>query len=173
MFNTIYRRTSGPEITSVLQHLDIDLATGVYNNGLLMVLAETEGSEILAEWDWLFGERATGLITTGLGDVFFLRKSTNEIFYMNTQSGEPVFITTDISWFINQFLIGTQVMEDVIWRKRIEALISKNRPLKYLEAFILEPWIILGGEDKPENYSIGDCDVYLCLVGQTHERLSS
>ncbi|QJW48483.1 DUF1851 domain-containing protein [bacterium BFN5] len=173
MFNTLYKRNSGPEITSVLQRLGIDVATGVYNNGLLMVLDEKESSKIMADWDWLFRERVIALITTGLGNVFLLKQSSSEIFYLDTQGVELIFITSEISWFINEFLIKSIVLEDVILWERIEKLILKNRPLEYLETFILEPWIIFGGEDKLENYGIGDCDVYISLLGQTYEPLKS
>lgn len=116
-----------------------------------MVLDEKESSKIMVDWDWLFRERVIALITTGLGNVFLFKKSSSEIFYLDTQGVELIFITSEISWFINEFLIKSKVIEDVIWCERIEKLILKNRPLEYLEAFVLEPWIILGGEDKLEN----------------------
>jgi len=108
----------------------------------------------MLDWDWLFKERYVALITTGLGDVFLLKKSTREIFYMDPQGGSAEFIDTKVDWFLNEFLVKPEIAESLIWQERIEDLISKQRPLKYHEVFILEPWIILGGEDKVENYAM-------------------
>ena len=175
MFNTIYQRTDASElqVESMLQKLGFNIPVGVYNNGLLMVLDIQNSKEIMADWDWLFKERCIALITTGIGNVFLLKESTGEIFHMDVQSGKPEFIDLEVDWFINEFLVKPQIIESVIWRERIEKLISYNRPLKYHEAFILEPWIILGGQEKIENYKIGACDVYLSLVGQTNEQVNT
>ncbi len=44
---------------------------------------------------------------------------------------------------------------------------KEDMGINVLEAFILKPWILLGGTDKPENYVIGNLSTYLDLVSQT------
>ena len=38
------------------------------------------------------------------------------------------------------------------------------------ETYILKPWILLGGNDNIENYSIGNLNVYLDLVSKAQNK---
>ena len=53
------------------------------------------------------------------------------------------------------------------FKEKFKKITSLFGYLKYGEAFILKPWILLGGTDKPENYVIGNLSTYLDLVSQT------
>jgi hypothetical protein len=57
---------------------------------------------------------------------------------------------------------------DVVFHKSLfDELVTRLGPLNYHRIFILEPWLILGGVNKPETYGSGDCGTYLDLVAQT------
>jgi hypothetical protein len=67
-------------------------------------------------------------------------------------------------------LVDPQVVANLLRTDYFAELVRFKRPLNYHEVFILEPWPMLGGQDEPENYDIGMCDVYVDLVGQAHRR---
>lgn len=175
MFIKKFVKTDEPMINqlSSFKKFNVEIPAGAYNHGLLHILDEKAGGEILSSWDWLFGKKCLGLVTTGIGEVFYWKESSKEIYYFNPQAGESEYIDDDPEWFINEFLIKRRILEEVMWEERIDQLIHQMRPLRYKEAFILEPWIMLGGEEKIENYGVGDCEVYLDLVGRTFKKINS
>lgn len=89
---------------------------------------------------------------------------------MDVQRAEVEFVDGDISWFLDEFLVCPNVVEKVLMKDHFEEICRLKRALKYHEAFILEPWPILGGKADGANYGIGHCDVYIDLVGQFHKR---
>jgi hypothetical protein len=73
---------------------------------------------------------------------------------------------------LGAFLQEADVVEKVLRRSALDQLVARQRPLRYHEAFILDPWLIWGGVDRPENYKIGHCGIYVDLVGQTWPQLA-
>lgn len=140
-------------------------AVGAYNNGLLMVVDGAIATAILDQWRWLVDETCVALMTTGFGDVFFWNPA-NGINHLETQRGTVEFVDAEIDWFLSEFLMNPSVVNDVLKRDQFEKLVQLKRPLLYHEVFILEPWLMLGGADRIENYAIGRCGEYLALVGQ-------
>ncbi len=105
-------------------------------------------------------------MTTGFGDVF-LWEPDQGVSFLEVQRGEVEPIDPDVRWFLNDFLHKPTIIEQVLRKPRFDELVNRLGALPYHSAFILKPWPMLGGEDKIENYSSGDCRVYFDLVGQS------
>lgn len=157
------------ELRSAFEAVFDQPTVGAYNNGLLMILDAVSGRSILTSWEPLIGRGCTGLVTTAFGDIFFWNPS-NGMNFLEVQRGEVEFIDPEVEWFLSDFLINPTVIESVLRAEQFERLVKKTRPLRYHEAFILEPWQLLGGQEKDENFTIGQCSTYLDLVGQTRFR---
>lgn len=142
-------------------------AVGTYNNGLFTILDESASHRFLTNWSWLVGQKALALITTGFGDVFFWIPKDG-VHFLGVQRAEVESVDSEIGWFLEEFMVNSQVVESVFRKHCLDELVHIRRPLRYGEAFILEPWLMLGGQDKIDNYGIGECSVYLELVCQTH-----
>lgn len=142
-------------------------SVGMYNRGLLAVVDSESSTAILEPWSWLVGEECAALATTGFGDVFFWQPSEKLIKFLDVQRGTTEFIDADIDWFLDEFLTNQDILENVLKKSQLESLVQRYRPLEYHEAFILQPWLRLGGVDMVENYVIGQCSVYLDLVCQS------
>jgi hypothetical protein len=142
---------------------------GVYNDGLLTVLDDAIGATILADWRSLLEWRkATALMITGLGNIFFVDRDSGELFFLDVQEVEMGFVGNDVRQLLDTFLTHPGVIEDVLRGERLVELVQAKRPLKYGECFILVPWLMLGGRDEVERYDIGSASVYVELVRQTH-----
>ena len=76
-------------------------AVGAYNNGILMVVDEAIGTNILDRWRWLVDESCFVLMTTGFGDVFFWNPE-NGINHLKfeTQRATVEFVDAEIEWFL-------------------------------------------------------------------------
>ena len=66
--------------------------------------------------------------------------------------------------------VDDRIASSVLKTDKLLDLTNRLRPLQYGEAFLLVPWLVLGGLDEPQNYEIGGCAVYLNLVAQYHFR---
>lgn len=144
---------------------------GVYESGLLTVLDEASGAHFLRSWAWLLGQGCIALLTTGFGDVFYW--GNQEINWLNVQRGTVEPVDPDVHWFLDEFLSDEGVITSALRRSQLQDIVLLQRPLRYLEAFILRPWLIMGGVDEPAHYEIGHCGVYVDLVGQTHFQVSA
>lgn len=140
------------------------LQAGMYNDGLIAVVDADASEKILGAWNWLTSD-SVALLTTGLGDVFFWKKDESAVYFLNVQHGTTEFVDRDLKWFLDEFLEKDGVVEEVLRKSLFDSLVKHHRALRYHEAFILEPWQMLGGEEKVEDFAIGQCAVYLELVG--------
>jgi len=138
---------------------------GTYNEGMVAVVGLTSASTLLRCWTWLLDRDCIPFMTTAFGDVFFWNPACG-VCYLDVQRGEVEFIDSEIEWFLQDFLVNSEIVAEVLRKDRFEELAKKKGPLKYHQVFILEPWACLGGKDAVENYSVGDCGVYLDLIGQ-------
>lgn len=160
-----------PELRSAFSLISGDSdnfpAVGVYNGGIITVVDEVAATIILEQWRWSIDKKCFALMTTGVGDVFFWNPA-NGINHLESQRGSIEFIDSEMEWFLSDFLTNPSVVRDVLKRNPFEKIVQLNRPLRYHEVCILEPWLMLGGADKIENYTIGKCGEYLSLVGNAH-----
>lgn len=145
-------------------------AVGAYENGLFSVVDAETGRDLLESWEWLLGDNWIAFLTTGFGDVFFL--ADDEVRWLDVQRAHVEFIDREVTWCLDNFLADAGVLTKVLRKPLLDELVRRLRPLEYHEAFILKPWRLLGGEDRPENYEIGHCGVYVDLVGQTIPQLT-
>jgi hypothetical protein len=159
-----------PSVFSSFKELSAPPQVGMYNGGLLAVVDPGTSRSFQESWSWLVGGETVVLMTTGFGDLFLWRGPEQGIWFLEVQRGELEFIDTNVSWFLNEFLNDPDVVRDVLRKNRFNQLKAKYRPLKYHETFILEPWPMLGGTDKDDAYGIGQCMVYVSLVGQALAR---
>ncbi len=161
-------RPSG-ERTSAFALITSDLQdtpqVGTYDSGIISVVDTHLGESLLRSWDWLVPRESKAIVTTAFGDLFLWQPHVG-ISFLEVQRGEVTFVDSEAQWFLDEFLLDSRVQDDVLRRPRFEQLKERLRGLEYLEAFILEPWQILGGEDSLGQYTIGSCSVYLDLVGQ-------
>lgn len=144
---------------------------GVYEDGLLTVLDEKASEGFLRSWSWLVGDGSMALMTTGTGDVFFW--AADRVNWLNVQRATVEPVDPELSWFVDEFLVKEGVVEKALRRSRLKELVVSLRPLRYLECFILKPWLILGGVDDVNHYEIGHCGVYVDLVGQTYMQVGT
>lgn len=143
-------------------------AVGCYEGGLLAVVDEVRAQRMLSSWLSRLGpHRTMALITTGFGDVFFWDDASSGVAFLETQRGTVEFIDPDVEWFLSDFLLSPIVVKDILRKPHLELLVSRLGPLKYHEAFIPQPWPLLGGTGSLETCGKGDCSVYVDLVGQT------
>jgi len=160
--------SSVPALGTVASLPDIP-EVGTYNYGLVAVVDADASTTLLDSWKSLVGDSAIALITSGLGDVFFWKKDESAVYFLNVQRGTTELIDHDLHWFLNEFLTKEGVIEEVLRKTLFDSLVKHHRALRFHETFILEPWQMLGGEEKVENFTIGECSVYLDLVGQSHQ----
>jgi hypothetical protein len=157
------------EAESSFSHLDYLVTdqpvAGAYNRGVISVVTAGHAPLLLSEWVSVVGPSALALVTTGFGDVFYFQPSQG-LFFLNVQHASTVFVDTDPAWLCESFLQLPDVVQSVVRTRRFGEIIGANRPLRYLEMFIRNPWECLGGMDRIENYTIGRCDIYLDLVAQ-------
>jgi len=174
VLNSIYEPTDPRNdiesaVATCSQTPTFSLVVGAYSDGMLMVVDKQSGNTLLRNWTWLVGESSIALLTTGFGDIFFWDPS-NGVSYLEVQRAEIEFVDANIGWFLDEFLVHPRVVEKVLRKERFCELSRLKRSLRYHEVFLLQPWLMLGGQDKLENYNIGECNVYLDLVGQSHHR---
>lgn len=139
---------------------------GVYGSGLITLLDDDISKSLFAEWSWLVPRFSAPFAVTGFGDVFFLDPS-HGVHFFEVQAAHIEFVDSNASWAINEFLAQPTIVERVLRRTQLEALIAVHRSIRYGEVFILKPWEILGGDRRTCPYDIGKVDVYLHLMGQT------
>lgn len=143
------------------------LRVGMYDDGLFAIVDAESARTLLSSWHFLDRELRV-LITTGFGDVFAWDEVAKEVCFLNVQYGTVEFVDDEVDWFLDSFLDDPEVVQKVLRKEKFEQLRRRYRSLKYHEVFLLQPWLMLGGVDRDENYGIGLCSVYLDLVGQTH-----
>jgi hypothetical protein len=149
-------------------------APGVYNNGLLTVIGKNVANNYLISWAPMFGLASPyALMVTGFGDVFFLEGSTSEIYFLDILGGYIEFVGRDLKWFINVFLLDSEINEKVLRREALESLVRRERPLLYGECFILKTWmpLIVSGAGGDDEYTVGKASVHVDIVGQTRTML--
>lgn len=153
---------------SAITELDgqLVIAAGVYDGGVITIVDRKSSDTLLRMWPQ-FSSGFPVLFTTAFGEVFVFDQQRKQVVFINTQYGTTTMIDPEIRWVLDEFLEDLGVKTDLLQVEKVKRLQRRYRELNYHEAFILEPWIMFGGMDADENYSVGDCAVYLDLVGQT------
>lgn len=90
--------------------------------------------------------------------------------FFQSQYNTLDLITDSIDELINKALIDNGIKANVLLEDKFNNLYKVIGHLKYNESYILKPWLMLGGKDVVENYSIGNLSVYLELVSQALQK---
>jgi hypothetical protein len=168
-FVDTFRRTQ-PELGAparVNRWLDVPLEAGVYENGLLVLLGNEPAWDYLGSWPILAEKRELLPVAyTGLGDVFLVNEAAGDVFMLNVQDQTLPKAALHCKMLLDSILVRPRILDELLRRDRVNELVGRLGSLEYLQCFILEPWLMAGGDDVVENYVKGDVRTYVNLVGQ-------
>jgi hypothetical protein len=171
-FRSIYRFTeqfaegSRSALNDAFEGLS-EVAAGVYNEGEITLLADSFGLDGFSSWPREFWQGRSPLAVTAFGDFFFWSREARQIDYLEVQRQKVIKAADDPSWFLEGLLTSQKIRAGLLREDLVKRVVARLGPLGYGKCFILEPWQMLGGSDSPENYAVGDVEVYVNLVGQT------
>lgn len=148
----------------------IPIKTGVYNNGIICILDIDVSVNIMKSWEWRFGKSFIPIIATAFGDLFMYSPRNEKCYFFQSQYNTLDLITDSIDELLNKALIDNGIKANVLLEDKFNNLYKVIGHLKYNESYILKPWLMLGGKDVVENYSIGNLSVYLELVSQALQK---
>ena len=147
----------------------VKVQAGVYNDGLITLIAH----DYLALIDFPKNETAftKGLVPfaySAFGDIFLLDTKSNLTLFYQPQFDSYSEIGVGLDAFFNRFLVDSGIREGILRETYIQSVDDVVSIKKYGDCFILQPWQMLGGTDKPANYMVGDFAIYLDLVYQSN-----
>lgn len=143
-----------------------EVTAGVYNEGEITLLADSFDLDGFASWPRPFLQDRSAVAVTAFGDCFCWHTETRQIDYLEVQRQKLIKAADDPDWFMDGLLTSPKIRAELLREDLVRRLVARLGPLSYGKCFILEPWQMLGGFDSPENYCIGDLEVYVNLVGQ-------
>ena len=158
---------------STINHISkgkIPIETGIYNKGLISILDIDVSVNIMKNWEWRFDKHFIPIIATAFGDLFMYSPRSENCYFFQTQYNTLDLITDSIDELLNKALLDNEIKSKVLLQDKFNNVYETIGHLKYNESYILKPWIMLGGKDIIENYSIGSLSVYLDLVSQLLEK---
>ncbi len=85
---------------------------------------------------------------------------------MVSQSVLAVYMLQGIEDHFRSWFDDEESLEAFLDYDRFCPIYEHLGPLKYGQCYALEPLLILGGSDEPENYRIRDLRVYLEILSQ-------
>jgi hypothetical protein len=139
---------------------------GVYSNGLLTILDEELGQRLLTPWECSIGRQPIALAYSSFGDVIYYNNKRDAVHILIPQEKKTNHISRNVERVITEWLSIPGVQNDVLRLHQFEKVRSTQGALEYGECYILEPYLMLGGIDSADNYSVGSIEVYLDLVSQ-------
>lgn len=147
----------------------ISITTGIYNNGLISILDTDITANIIKNWGWKFQKNFIPIISTAFGDLFMYNTISGECYFYQIQYDTFDLITDSLDELLNNALIDNGIITHVLFKDKFSDVFITIGHLKYGETYILKPWLMLGGKDVVENYSIGSLTTYLELVSKSLE----
>lgn len=158
---------------STINHITkgkIPLETGIYNKGIISVLDIDISVNIMKNWEWRFGKSFIPIIATSFGDLFMYSPRSENCYFFQPQYNTLDLVTDSLDELLNKALIDNKIISKVLLKDKFNNVYDTIGHLKYNESYILKPWLMLGGKDVVENYSIGNFSVYLELVSQSLQK---
>lgn len=169
-FESKYLITQQANSEFVLPELGVE--AGCYNDGLIQLVDKEYSLNIdLTNWYLLCNlkNEFQPICFTGFGFLFLYYALSDSVWFLNTDDCSLTNIGIKPKEFLNGFLVFPSVVENTLAAPMFEQVCrKKSQTLNFGQCFILKPYIFLGGEETPENYSVGDFSIYLDLVAQTH-----
>lgn len=147
----------------------IPIETGIYNNGLISVLDIDITVGAMKSWEWRFQKHFIPIISTAFGDLFMYSPRSENCYFFQPQYNTLELITDNMNELLNSALVNSGIKENVLLESKLNEVSKRIGFLKYTETYILKPWILLGGNDSIENYSVGDLTIYLDLVSKAQK----
>lgn len=158
---------------STINHITenrITIDTGIYNNGLISILDIDVTVGIMKSWEWRFQKYFIPIVSTAFGDLFLYSPRSENCYFFQPQYNTLELITDNLDELLNGALIDAGIKEGVLLESKFNEVSNTIGTLKYSETYILKPWILLGGKDNIENYSIGNLNVYLDMVSKVQKK---
>ena len=147
------------------------VAPGSYGGGVFSLCnREFSASIDLGSWSWLIDPGAIVFAYTGFGDFFTWNSESQVVDFINVQYGTKTTPGISFDVFLSDFLVADSIRSSVLRVDRFLEVQGVVGDLNYGSCFILQPWLMLGGSDKLENYVVGQFAVYIELVAQTHSQ---
>lgn len=156
---------------SVLDYLDSPTKPklGVYNSGLITILNDSYiGKIVFDTWKSLNDRHFIPFSITAFGDLFLFDDRTELVSLFEPQFNRLTPIEIDLKEFFDGFLTNKGIVDELLKEQYLQEVQSHNLRLEFGNCYILKPWLLSGGTDKPENYVIGDFATYFDLVGQAY-----
>ncbi|KZN44876.1 T6SS immunity protein Tdi1 domain-containing protein [Pseudoalteromonas luteoviolacea] len=159
------------EDNSALDYLDSPSKpnSGVYNGGLITIFNDSYAKKIdLGSWDCLNDKRFIPFSITAFGDLFLLETKTEQVSLFEPQFNRLTPIEINLKEFFDGFLTNQDIINDLLKEHYMLQVQSVCEKLEFGCCYILKPWLLSGGTDKPEKYEIGDFATYFDLVSQAY-----
>ena len=169
-FSDEYKLTEYYQVQSTIDYITKGknkLSAGSYGDGIFSILDIDTSVNIIKGWNWKFNKRFIPIVATAFGDLFLYCVANQYVYYFQPQYNTNDMITKNIDELFDEAFNHPSIKSGLLQEEKFKKITSLFGYLKYGEAFILKPWILLGGTDKPENYVIGNLSTYLDLVSQT------
>ena len=173
-FSDIFKLTepsdpSAGAIAAVAEFLDGEApAPGVYNDGLITLLAKGDCANIFAHWPLHESvESVTPLITTGFGDVIFRDPVYGQLHYLELRRTRSGRLGDSVAWLFDEFLTDPMIVNEGLRADLFSDAVQLMRPLHYGECFTAGPVPWIFDSDNPLSYRIGSVSIYVDMVGQT------
>ncbi len=157
-----------PEPTSLLgQLIGKPVTAGTYNDGLVTICSIDDPIELPDAWKFLpVGDSPTIYAYTSDAGFFVASTDGLEGFSIVSHSVLAVHLIRGIEGDFRNWFRDEEALDALLSSDRFCPIYERLGPLKYGQCYALEPLLILGGSDEPENYHIRDLRVYLEIVSQ-------
>lgn len=159
---------SAPSQPSVLgRWMAAPPSAGVYNNGLFTICAEP-GLKVPKAWSFVpFGDCGIIYAYTNTGNFFLSSNKGDHAYIAVAQSLLVVDTHRSVPTNYSCWNQDEQSVESYFSIERFDKINKRLGNLTYGQCYILAPLLILGGEDQPERYSVGNFEVYIEILSQT------
>lgn len=163
VFSDCYKTTESVEEKKPIESIP---PLGVYDNGLITFMGEKFSEQIWSNWSSKYSNDYIPFASSAFGELFLFNSRSKAIEHFCPQTEHFEFIDSDTAWVINEFPSMSEVKLDVLKSNLVDAIIQNAGKLTYGNCFILQPWQRLGGKEIPQNFHVGELDVYHRLLSQ-------
>ena len=155
---------------STINHITegkLSIITGTYNDGIISILDIDITVNIMKNWEWRFQKHFIPIIATAFGGLFMYSPRSENCYFYQPQYNTLDLITDNLDELFNNALCDGGIKSKVLLEDKYNNVSAILGHIRYGDAYILKPWLMLGGNDIVENYSIGNLTVYLELVSKS------
>lgn len=99
---TLTYKTDAESVIQRMTNGAVNIASGIYNNGLFTVLDTSISTDISNSWDWQFNRNMIPAIATAFGDLFLFCTADQKIYFFQTQYNTTEAITDDFDELLSK-----------------------------------------------------------------------